>query len=100
MSACVSNTFYYSIIHKKIPVFSASSSLLCCGIMFITEWRNDMKKALIIINRTAGMGQKAELEAALVRTLESQNFDAVIKYTEADDFEHIVLEQRETADLF
>ena len=59
-----------------------------------------MKKALIIINRTAGMGQKAELEAALVRTLESQNFDAVIKYTEADNFEDIVLEHRETADLF
>lgn len=59
-----------------------------------------MKKALIIINRTAGMGQKAELEAALVHTLESQNFDAVIKYTKADDFEDIVLEHRETADLF
>lgn len=59
-----------------------------------------MKKALIIINRTAGMGQKAELEAVLVRTLASQNFDAVIKYTEADDFEDIVLKHRETADLF
>lgn len=59
-----------------------------------------MKKALIIINRTAGTGHKAQLEAALIHNLKSQNFDVVIKYTEPENFEHIVLEHSGNTDLF
>ena len=58
-----------------------------------------MKQALIIINKTAGMGKKAQLEEALIRNLKSQNYEPVIKYTEPTGFEHIILEHASTIDL-
>ena len=58
-----------------------------------------MKKALIIINKTAGMGKKAQLEEALIRNLKSQDYEPVIKYTEPTGFEHIVLEHASNIDL-
>lgn len=58
-----------------------------------------MKKALIIINKTAGMGKKAQLEEALVRNLQSQHYEPVIRYTEATGFEHIIMEHAEDIDL-
>lgn len=58
-----------------------------------------MKKALIIINKTAGMGKKAQLEEALIRNLKSQNYESVIRYTEATGFEHIVQEHEADTDL-
>lgn len=58
-----------------------------------------MKKALVIINKTAGMGKKAQLEEALIRNLKSQNYEPVIKYTEPTGFEHIVLEHAADANL-
>lgn len=59
-----------------------------------------MKKALAIINRTAGMGQKAELEAALIRNLKSQDYETVIKYTKPTGFKHIVMKHEPDTDLF
>ena len=58
-----------------------------------------MKKALIIINRTAGPGKKARLEDALIRNLKSQKYEPVIKYTGPDGFEHIILEHESDTDL-
>lgn len=58
-----------------------------------------MKKALIIINKTAGMGKKAQLEEALIHNLKSQNYESVIRYTEATGFEHIVQEHAADTDL-
>lgn len=58
-----------------------------------------MRKALIIINKTAGMGKKAQLEEALIRNLKSQNYEPVIKYTEPTGFEHIILEHASDTDL-
>lgn len=51
-----------------------------------------MKTALVIINKTAGMGKKAQLEEVLIRNLKAQNYEPVIKYTEPTGFEHIILE--------
>lgn len=58
-----------------------------------------MKKALVIINKTAGMGKKAQLEAALIHNLKSQNYEPVIRYTEATGFEHIIQEYAPETDL-
>lgn len=58
-----------------------------------------MKQALIIINKTAGMGKKAQLEEALIRNLKSQNYEPVIKYTEPTGFEHVILEHASYIDL-
>src|SRR5699024_9197595 len=59
-----------------------------------------MKKALAIINRTAGMGQKAELEAALIRNLKSQDYETVIKYTKPTGFTLIVVKHELDTYLF
>lgn len=58
-----------------------------------------MKKALVIINKTAGMGKKAQLEEALIRNLKSQDYEPVIKYTKPTGFEHIILEHTASIDL-
>lgn len=58
-----------------------------------------MKKVLIIINKTAGMGKKARLEEALIRNLKSQDYEPVIRYTEATGFEHLVQEHAADTDL-
>ena len=58
-----------------------------------------MKKALIIINKTSGMGKKARLEEALIRNLKSQNYEPVIKYTEPTGFENILAAHAASIDL-
>ena len=58
-----------------------------------------MKKALIIINQTSGMGKKARLEEALIRNLKSQNYEPVIKYTEPTGFENILAAHAASIDL-
>lgn len=58
-----------------------------------------MKKALIIINKTSGMGKKARLEEALIRNLKSQNYEPVIKYTEPTGFENILAAHTASIDL-
>lgn len=54
-----------------------------------------MKKALLIINKKAGMGKKAQLEEVLNRSLKSQGFEPVIQYTEATGFEQVILDHAE-----
>lgn len=46
------------------------------------------------------MGQKAELEAALIRNLKSQDYETVIKYTKPTGFKHIVMKHEPDTDLF
>ncbi|WP_213810862.1 diacylglycerol kinase family protein [Jeotgalicoccus sp. WY2] len=58
-----------------------------------------MKKALIIINKTSGMGKKARLEEALIRNLKSQDYEPVIKYTEPTGFENILAAHAASIDL-
>lgn len=58
-----------------------------------------MKKALVIINKTAGMGKKAQLEEELIRNLKFQNYEPTIRYTEPTGFEHIILEHTADANL-
>lgn len=58
-----------------------------------------MKKALIIINKTSGMGKKVRLEEALIRNLKSQNYEPVIKYTEPTGFENILAAHAASIDL-
>lgn len=58
-----------------------------------------MKKALVIINKTAGMGKKAQLENTLIRNLKSQDYEPVIRYTEAAGFKHIIQEHAPDTDL-
>lgn len=58
-----------------------------------------MKRALIIINKTAGLGKKGQLEHTLIHNLKSQHYEPVIKYTESDGFGHIILEHAASIDL-
>ena len=58
-----------------------------------------MKKVLIIINKTSGMGKNARLEEALIRNLKSQNYEPVIKYTEPTGFENILAAHAASIDL-